>query len=51
MTSLHYAAIEGHTEIACLLISEGADINSEDNVVSTLVYIYRYVYMMYQYHY
>ena len=35
-TSLHYAAGKGHKEIASLLISSGADINSE-NIVSILL--------------
>ena len=37
-TPLGYAAQYGHTEIVSLLISKGADINSE-NYVSMLVYI------------
>ena len=37
-TPLHLAAKEGHTDIASLLISSGADINSKDNV-SILVYM------------
>ena len=30
-TPLHWAAKEGHTEIASLLIGNGADINSKNN--------------------
>ena len=36
-TSLHYAAEKGHTEIASLLIANGADINSEENV--SIIYL------------
>ena len=38
-TPLHIAAEKGHTEIASLLIGNGADVNSKSNV-SILVYIY-----------
>ena len=41
-TPLHIAAVNGHTEIASLLIVNGADIHSEDNV-SILVYICNYM--------
>ena len=37
-TPLHYAAYNGLTETASLLISNGADVHSKDNV-SILVYI------------
>ena len=36
------SAEDGHTEIASLLISSGADIHSKSNV-SILVYIYNYM--------
>ena len=38
-TPLHCAAEKGHTEIASLLIGNGADIHSK-GYVSILVYIY-----------
>jgi len=41
-TPLHNAAEKGHTEIASLLISNGADISSKDRV-SILVYICNYM--------
>ena len=41
-TPLHWAADKGHTEIASLLIGNGADINSKNNV-SILVYICNYM--------
>ena len=46
-TPLHYAAENGHTEIASLLIGNGADINRKD-YVSILVYICNYM-IYYQY--
>ena len=41
-TPLHIAAEYGHTEIASLLIGNGADIDSKDEV-SILVYICNYM--------
>ena len=41
-TPLHRAAENGHTEIASLLIGNGADIHSKTNV-SILVYICSYM--------
>ena len=41
-TPLHKAAENGHTEIASLLIDNGADIDSKTNV-SILVYICNYM--------
>ena len=38
-TPLHKAAEYGHTEIASLLIDNGADINRKGGYVSILVYI------------
>ena len=31
MTSLHYAALEGHKEITKLLLATGVDLNAKDN--------------------
>ena len=47
-TPLHYAATIGHTEIASLLIVNGADIHSKDDV-SILVYICSYYMIYHQY--
>ena len=41
-TPLHRAAEKGHTEIVSILIGNGADINSKNNV-SILVYICDYM--------
>ena len=41
-TPLHRAADKGHTEIASLLIGNGADINRKGHV-SILVYICKYM--------
>ena len=58
-TPLHYAAEKGHTEIASLLICNGADIHTKNNVsINNLCYItlntnliivkYHCLYMMWQ---
>ena len=47
---LHWAAVKGHTEIASLLISKGADINSKAKV-SVLVYICNYYIIINHYRY
>ena len=48
-TPLRNAAQKGYIEIASLLISNGADVNSKEKV-SRLVYIYNYM-IYHHYHY
>ena len=42
-TPLHIAVEKKHTEIASILIVNGADINTKEDTVSILVYICNYV--------
>ena len=37
MTPLHWAALEGHTKVAKVLLAKGADVNAEDEQGGTLL--------------
>jgi ankyrin repeat protein len=39
MTPLHYAAVIGHSEVVCLLLDRGADIEAKAEVCTDAIFV------------